>query len=71
MGAERDVFLHRNFVNSVPSVGDAVEFDLTVDAKGQPKATNAIIVNGKGAQKQAKGGRLVAGPSHMPASKGR
>ena len=34
----RDIFLHKNQLNSVPTAGDEVEFRLIVDGKGQPKA---------------------------------
>mmetsp|Transcript_45330 Transcript_45330/g.105829 ORF Transcript_45330/g.105829 Transcript_45330/m.105829 type:complete len:266 (+) Transcript_45330:33-830(+) len=43
----RDVFLHRNDLNSVPVVGDTVEFSLILDAKQQPKATKAIVLDSK------------------------
>lgn len=46
---ERDIFLHKNQLNSVPSVGAIVEFKLVVDAKGQPKAEDAVVVSGAGA----------------------
>lgn len=52
----RDVFLHRNDLNSVPVVADAVEFGLILDAKGQPKATNAIIVNSQKPHGKSPGG---------------
>ncbi|CAL1146503.1 unnamed protein product [Cladocopium goreaui] len=46
---DRDIFLHKNQLNSVPSVGAIVEFKLVVDAKGQPKAEDAVVVSGAGA----------------------
>ncbi|CAK9042340.1 unnamed protein product [Durusdinium trenchii] len=43
---DRDIFLHKNQLNSVPTAGDVVEFKLVVDAKGQPKAEDAVVVKG-------------------------
>eukprot|EP00438_Fugacium_kawagutii_P005107 Skav212218 [mRNA] locus=scaffold862:48032:56864:+ [translate_table: standard] len=43
---DRDIFLHKNQLNSVPTIGAVVEFKLVVDAKGQPKAEDAIVLNG-------------------------
>lgn len=39
----RDVFLHKNSVNTEPIVGSKVAFRLTLDAKGNPKAEEAIL----------------------------
>eukprot|EP00435_Cladocopium_sp_Y103_P061066 s1724_g22.t1 len=52
---DRDIFLHKNQLNSVPGVGAIVEFKLVVDAKGQPKAEDAVVVSdGAGACAGAK-----------------
>lgn len=40
----RDVFLHKNDVNTLPVAGATVDFKLTLDHKGQPKAGEAKII---------------------------
>eukprot|EP00933_Yihiella_yeosuensis_P025105 TRINITY_DN19481_c0_g1_i1.p1 TRINITY_DN19481_c0_g1~~TRINITY_DN19481_c0_g1_i1.p1 ORF type:complete len:286 (-),score=62.73 TRINITY_DN19481_c0_g1_i1:162-1019(-) len=39
----RDVFLHKNVVNTVPTVGSIVKFRLKIDEKGNPKAEDAAV----------------------------
>ncbi|CAE8617871.1 unnamed protein product, partial [Polarella glacialis] len=39
----RDVFLHKNVLNAVPAIGSTVAFRLVLDAKGQPKAEDAMV----------------------------
>ncbi|CAJ1372918.1 unnamed protein product [Effrenium voratum] len=43
----RDIFLHKNQLNSVPGPGTTVEFSLTIDEKGQPKAVDAVVIGAK------------------------
>ncbi|CAK9042387.1 unnamed protein product [Durusdinium trenchii] len=44
---DRDIFLHKNQLNSVPTAGDVVEFKLVVDAKGQPKDLGGKVEAGE------------------------
>ncbi|CAK9042409.1 Ankyrin repeat domain-containing protein 17 [Durusdinium trenchii] len=71
---DRDIFLHKNQLNSVPTAGDVVEFKLVVDAKGQPKAEKGddellVLREKKDSQEECLwsdlGGKVEAGESML------
>merc|ERR1719167_1303288 len=43
----RDIFLHKNALNSIPAIGATVAFILAFDAKGNPKAQDAVLLPGR------------------------